>query len=211
MKSNKYLNIAQHYENCLNKFGDNNNGVDWPNIEDVDKRHKIMYDVINFAPSFLEKPTLLDFGCGAGHFLKYLNEFKLINNLSYSGIDISEKFIELCKKKFPNSNFLKVDILQEEFNYEFDFIVLNGVFTEKRDLSFDEMFEFFSNILSIVFKKANVGVAFNVMSKAVDWEREDLFHLPADTLINFMTKELSRNFIIRNDYGLYEYTTYIYK
>ena len=55
------------------------------------------------------------------------------------------------------------------------------------------------------------GVAFNVMSKAVDWEREDLFHLPADLLIDFLTKKLTRNFIIRNDYGLYEYTTYIYK
>lgn len=49
------------------------------------------------------------------------------------------------------------------------------------------------------------------MSKDVDWEREDLFHLSLDELSNFLTKEVSRNFIIRNDYGLYEYTTYLYK
>ncbi len=29
-------------------------------------------------------------------------------------------------------------------------------------------------------------------------------------LVNFLTRELSRHFIIRNDYGLYEYTTYLY-
>ena len=73
------------------------------------------------------------------------------------------------------------------------------------------MFEYFQKLIAATFAKANVGIAFNVMSKAVDWEREDLFHMPADLLIQFMAKKLSRNFIIRNDYGLYEYTVYLYK
>ena len=47
--------------------------------------------------------------------------------------------------------------------------------------------------------------------KQVDWEKDFLFHLPLDTLAFFLTKELTRNFIIRNDYGLYEYTVYLYK
>jgi hypothetical protein len=66
-------------------------------------------------------------------------------------------------------------------------------------------------MLTKVFAKANKGIAFNVMSKAVQWERDDLFHVPADRLIGFLTEKLTRNFIIRNDYGLYEFTTYIYK
>ena len=49
------------------------------------------------------------------------------------------------------------------------------------------------------------------MSKHVDWEREDLFHLSFDELGSFLKEEISRNFTIRNDYGLYEYTVYIYK
>jgi hypothetical protein len=49
------------------------------------------------------------------------------------------------------------------------------------------------------------------MSKHVDWEREDLFHLPFDRLTSFLTNRLSRHFVIRHDYGLYEYTTYVYK
>ena len=73
------------------------------------------------------------------------------------------------------------------------------------------MFSFFSNALSILFKKTKIGIAFNLMSKHVDYEREDLFHVAHDELANFLTKNLSRNYIIRNDYGLYEYTTYLYK
>ena len=78
-------------------------------------------------------------------------------------------------------------------------------------MSFEEMWEYFTTMLSTVYKYADKGIALNVMSKAVSWEREDLFHLPADMLIEYLTKNLTRNFIIRNDYGLYEYTTYIYK
>ena len=88
---------------------------------------------------------------------------------------------------------------------------MNGVFTEKRELSFDEMFDYFRKILIVVFSKSNIGIAFNVMSKEVDWERDDLFHLPINILINFTTKNLSRKYAIKNDYGLFEYTMYVYK
>ena len=73
------------------------------------------------------------------------------------------------------------------------------------------MFSYFKQLSTRVFKYAAVGMAFNVMSKHVDWEREDLFHLPFDTLAEFVRKELTRNFVFRNDYGLYEYTTYVYR
>ena len=73
------------------------------------------------------------------------------------------------------------------------------------------MWDYFQRLVTLVFSSVEKGMAFNVMSKAVDWEREDLFHLSTDLLIDFLTKKLSRNFIIRNDYGLYEYTVYLYK
>ena len=62
-----------------------------------------------------------------------------------------------------------------------------------------------------VFEKARVGIAFNVMSKHVDWERDDLFHLPFDVLAGFLRRELSRHYVFRANYGLYEYTTYVYR
>ena len=73
------------------------------------------------------------------------------------------------------------------------------------------MLDYFKQLVKAVFSKARKGLAFNVMSKDVDWERDDLFHLSFDELSKFLTEEVSRNFVIRNDYGLYEYTVYIYK
>jgi len=209
MDGKKYLSIVSHYESCLEQYGDTHLGVDWPKKEDADIRYRVMLEVIK-----QEMPgsiRLLDFGCGASHLYEYILK-QNIRNIEYSGLDLSEKFIELSRSKFPANNYYCLDILEEDSSIaNFDYVIMNGVFTEKRELSFDEMFSYFKQVLSTMFGKTNVGIAFNVMSKHVDWEREDLFHLPFDTLADFLTKELTRNFVIRNDYGLYEYTTYVYK
>jgi len=155
--------------------------------------------------------TLLDFGCGASHLYEYMLKNR-IEKIEYSGLDISEKFVELSRSKFPLNSYYCMDILEKYADIpDFDYIVMNGVFTEKCRLSFEEMFAYLQAVLSRVFEKARVGIAFNVMSKQVEWERDDLFHLPLDLLADFLTKKISRNFVIRNDYGLYEYTTYVYK
>jgi SAM-dependent methyltransferase len=208
--SDKYKLIAQHYEGCLEKHGDTHLGVDWPKPEDVYKRYKVMLDVIKFREEN-KKIKLLDFGCGTAHLNEYILENKM-TQIEYAGLDISPKFVEVAKAKFPQLNFYCMDLLKDDSGLPlFDYIVMNGVFTEKRELTFDEMFSFFKELILKVFSHAKCGIAFNTMSKAVDWERDDLFHMPADLLINFLTKNLTRHFVIRNDYGLYEFTTYVYK
>jgi SAM-dependent methyltransferase len=206
-----YSSIVKHYEECLEKHGDTYLGVDWPKLEDVNTRYQIMLDIMYYNKDVSKERSLLDFGCGASHLYDYMIS-NSINNLKYTGLDISPKFIALSEEKYPHNKYFCLDMIKEGgLLPHFDYIVMNGVFTEKRDLSFDEMFEYFKILLTAVFEKADKGLAFNTMSKAVQWERWDLFHMPADLLIDFITKNLTRNFIIRNDYGLYEYTTYIYK
>jgi cyclopropane fatty-acyl-phospholipid synthase-like methyltransferase len=209
MNSKKYRDIVSHYESCLDKYGDSPLGVDWPKPKDVDKRYQVMLDVIKHdQPDHIR---LLDFGCGASHLYEYIRKNNL-SSIEYSGLDLSEKFIKLSKRKFPQIEYYCVDILDENVDIpSFDYIVMNGVFTEKCSLSFDEMFDYFKKVVEKIFAKAEKGIAFNVMSKQVDWEREDLFHLPLDLLADFLTRNISRNFVIRNDYGLYEYTTYVYR
>ena len=88
---------------------------------------------------------------------------------------------------------------------------MNGVFTEKRDLSYETMFQYFTEMISKIYKHCNKGLAFNVMSKQVDWEVDSLFHVPMKDMEIFLTNNITRDFIIRNDYGLYEYTVYLFK
>jgi dTDP-4-amino-4,6-dideoxygalactose transaminase len=50
------------------------------------------------------------------------------------------------------------------------------------------------------------GLAFNVMSRHVDWEREDLFHASMDDMAALLHSLAGRRVRIRADYGLYEFT-----
>jgi SAM-dependent methyltransferase len=202
-----YLKIAEHYKKCFEDHGDNHLGVDWPKYEDTLTRYKVMLDLINEN----NKVSLLDFGCGLGHLYKFILNKKKENEIIYSGLDINEKFYDHCIKKYPEVNLFLKDININDEIPNFDYIVCNGTFTEKRDLSYEEMFDFMSNTLKTLWLKTNKGIAFNVMSKLVDWERDDLFHVSMDELGLFLKNNLSRNFVIRNDYKLYEYTIYVYK
>ena len=201
-----YLKLAEHYDKCFKEYGDTHFGVDWPKLEDTFKRYDMMLGIIKD-----ELPiTLLDFGCGTASLNAYIKLLK-IKYIKYSGLDINEPFCTTSKLKFPNNDFYCLDILKNNDIPNFDYIVCNGPFTEKRDLSQQEMMEFFTSVIKKLWNKCNKGIAFNLMSKHVDWEREDLFHVSMDELGWFLKNNLSRNFIIRNDYGLYEYTTYVYK
>ena len=205
----KYIEIVEHYESCLAKHGDTHLGVDWPKSQDAQTRYRVMLEVIRSLRPPVVK--LLDFGCGASHLYEYIlaND---IGGIDYIGLDLSPKFVELSRKKFPKNRYICADILEDpDAVPASEYIVMNGVFNEKRGLTFDEMLAYFERTLTAVFAKAQRGIAFNVMSKHLDWEREDLFHLPFDTLARFLIGALTRNFIIRNDYGLYEYTTYVYR
>lgn len=208
-----YIDLVKYYESCFQKYGDNNRGVDWPNEQDAKKRYQIMLDVVKYD-SINEKKdnvSILDFGCGLAHLYGYM----INNNVKYKylGMDMSNEFIKKCKDKYPAIDFFQCDILKERENYNecCDYICINGVFTEKREMKYEEMLSYFKFMIKRLFNMCNRGIVFNVMSKDVDWERDDLFHLPMSELSDFLTKQVSRNFVIRNDYGLYEYTTYVYK
>jgi SAM-dependent methyltransferase len=206
--SAQYHSIIRHYEDCLAQFGDSHRGVDWPNAADAAMRYQVMLDLVRPSP---DTSTLLDFGCGASHLYQFMLEHD-IRGLQYSGLDASPAFCELSKQKYPQNDYFCVDVLAEpERLGEFDYVVMNGVFTEKRDLSFDDMFDYLRRVIALVFSKTRRGMAFNVMSKQVDWERADLFHMPIGDLTDFIAKALSRHYVVRNDYGLYEYTVYVYK
>jgi SAM-dependent methyltransferase len=204
-----YRAIVAHYESCLAQHGDNHRGVDWPNAEDAKKRYRVMLEVVRASDPRPLK--MLDFGCGAGHLLEYLREERR-QDIHYIGLDASAKFIDLSRRKFPEVEFLCADVMAEELTVQdVDYVVMNGVFTEKCSLSFEAMWQHFCSVLRRVFPVARRGIAFNLMSKHVDWERDDLFHVPLDLLAGFIKQELSRNYVMRADYGLYEYTTYVYR
>jgi SAM-dependent methyltransferase len=207
---NEYTKIVNHYEQCFLTHGDNHKGVDWPNQADLDKRFQVAFELTQKHPT--KRMSILDFGCGNGLFVDYLDRHQLLEHVDYTGLDLSPIFIECCQKKYPGLPFICTDVLQTPLAIgKHDYIIMNGVLTEKCSLEFADMWQYAQTLLTALFNQCRIGIAFNVMSAHVDWKRDDLFHLPFDQLAAFLKTNLSRNFTFRNDYGLFEFTTYVYR
>jgi SAM-dependent methyltransferase len=208
MEPKPYLPIIAFCEGWLTKHGDNAFGVGWPR-GDAEVRYRVMLDLIRPSSSPV---TLLDFGCGASHLYEYILK-NGVDWVRYSGLDLSDRFLELSRGKFPDVTYHRVDVLDPAAPPvpSFDYVVMNGIFNYRGALSQEDMFVYLCTLVRRVSELATAGFAFNVMTKQVDWERDDLFHLPVDRLLTFLSREVSRHVVIRHDYGLYEYTAYVYK
>jgi 2-polyprenyl-3-methyl-5-hydroxy-6-metoxy-1,4-benzoquinol methylase len=81
----------------------------------------------------IEKGTrVLDYGCGPGFLLDYLD----LNKVNVTGTDINSEFISFCKAKYQRDRFLEIspdvevttELLKKEFGYEkFDYVILLSI------------------------------------------------------------------------------------
>ena len=134
-----------------------------------------------------------------------------LTGIDYTGLDLSANYLRLAQQKFPETAFYQEDLLNSAIALPVhDYVVMNGVFTFKGNHSEDAMWDYSQKLLTAAWKLSKRGLAFNVMTKYLDWERDDLFHLSLDKIVAFVSDKFSRSFVIRHDYGLYEYTMYIY-
>jgi SAM-dependent methyltransferase len=204
-----YRQIVEESERWLKRYGDRPEGVGWPIAKDAPTRYRVMLELIR--PEHRAGVRLLDFGCGLSHLYEYIRR-EGIAGIQYSGLEISAAYLEISRGKHPDVTFYDIDVLKDDAGLpEFEYVVMNGIFNSRVRMGQEEMFGLVQSLVARVFAHARHGIAFNVMSKQVEWEREDLFHLPMDQLADFLARKVSRHFVMRHDYGLYEYTTYVYR
>ena len=212
MSKKKYQEIGMHYANCLMKHGDSHFGVDWPTEEGAIRRYDVMIEFIMQSIG-KDRVKVLDFGCGLSGLWERIIKLKLEGSVDYWGIDIIQEYVDVSRQKFPDNNYRCIDILAENAPKigEYDYVLLNGLFTQKMSLDNEEMLSFLGDVLVTLFKHTRVGIQFNCMSPLVDFKKDGAFHLDFDTLSSFITAKLSRKFLIRHDIFPYEYFCIIYK
>ena len=88
---------------------------------------------------------------------------------------------------------------------------MNGVLTERQGIARTRMVAMAEAIVAAAFAAARQGIAFNAMSRHVDWERDDLFHWGFDELAAFLTRSVTRHIALRAEYGLYEFTAFAWR
>ena len=67
-------------------------------------------DILYFKPFIKKGDKILDLGCGNGRL------FEIVNGAEYIGVDISEKMIQVAKKRYPQAQFLVTSPLSLPFS-----------------------------------------------------------------------------------------------
>ena len=202
--------IAAACEEDLVRYGETFRGVGYTkSAQEAAERYALMLEVIRDPDHEL---TLLDLGCGLAHLLDFMESRPKYRRLRYVGLDISPKYLAIARTRHPRHEFLLADVLESDASLPtFDYVLLNGVFNYRGTIKNDRMLRYWEQLVTVAFRHCRQGLAFNAMSTLVDWERDDLFHLPFDVMSRFVWRDLSRHFTIRHDYKAFEYVTYVYR
>lgn len=196
------MDIKEHYRNLFNKYGDSYEAAQWSDRVTQEKRFEILCQIDE-----LNGKKILDFGCGTGDLATYLHKKGIV--VDYTGVDIVDELLECAKQKHPNHRFSKLEDIQ---GMKFDYILISGVFNNK----INNNVQFYKNTLSSLKVLCKYGIAFNMLSKYVDFYDEGLFYEYPENIFKYSKENLTPYVVIRNEYNLkenvipFEFTTYLY-
>lgn len=80
---------------------------------------RVMFKNIDFK----ENEKILEIGPGVGNMLKIFDGY----GLNITAIELSEKMSKICQTRVPRANIINKDVLECEFNYQFDYIFMSVV------------------------------------------------------------------------------------
>nr|VFJ94461.1 MAG: Methyltransferase domain-containing protein [Candidatus Kentron sp. LFY] len=207
--SHKYVSeiLSDHYRKTFREYGATSKGVDWGDKECSAKlRQEVMLEVIKKNN---QHSTILDVGCGYGALADAIQEKQL--SLSYTGIDIVHEMVREGKRRHPNYSFVCGDILNTDMG-KYDYVVCNGILTQKLKTSILEMNEFAQSLVKLMYGICKIGIAFNLMTTYVNFQRDNLYYRNPSEMLSWCMSELTPHVRLNCAYDLwYEYTVYLYK
>lgn len=207
-----YKSLIKLVEGFFETHGDTHQGLGYPKPDGFHERFRVFLDVMNFGPRRDGPAKILDIGCATGCVLDEIKSSGR-SGILYRGVDLSAAMIKTARAKHPEADFVLGDPfdLKEVWADTPDYVILGGLFQCRLQMNQEQMTDYMVRMLRLAFHHCRYGLVFNVMSEHVDWKRDDLFHVPFDRMADILHANLSRNYIFRADYGLYEYATYVYK
>jgi SAM-dependent methyltransferase len=200
--------LGEHYAEIFSAHGPTSEGVDWgPDEAKAFLRYDKMLNVTDFANG--KRASLLDVGCGYGGLRQFAAAKKI--DLDYTGIDVAANMIEWAQANLPAESFIHGDILDYKFDREFDYVVCNGILTQKLETSDIDMDQFTARLIRRMFSLCTIGVAFNIMTTKVNYTVNNLYYRNPAELFSWCLNEITPHIKLDHSYPLYEYTVYLYR
>jgi cyclopropane fatty-acyl-phospholipid synthase-like methyltransferase len=158
-----------------------------------------------------ESFTIHEVGCGLGHLGEFLE--RRYPEAVYSGSDISPKFVEHCRNRFPDREFHLRDVSAGPVDERYDFLATSGLFNPRLQTPPAEWQRFVFTILEAMYRMAIKGLAVNFLTTYHDPDHAsaDMHYQDPRELSDFVVSRLSRHFSLDAAGPLYEYTLCVYR
>ena len=162
-----WLQLNLRTRGRVSENGDQYRAVGWV----TEHLQTIRFEVMS-AVGDIRGASILDVGCGVGHYLDWLNANGFVGD--YIGLEVQEPMVEIARKNHPKESFPRAsfefgDFLNNPAEYEADYVVASGIFP-LADL------ELLRLTVEAMFDRARIGVAFNCLSAFTPRREPDHFH-----------------------------------
>lgn len=205
--SKKILNkVNQYYSERVQEHGPTSKGVDWNGKASHFLRFDQLSKVIQEKTDF----SILDYGCGYGSFIEYLNENKSIK-YNYLGFDISEDMLVHAKQNYDEKH---IHFINSLVNIKpVDYTIASGVFNVKLDSNQNDWEDYIKKTLKIIDGCSIKGFSFNILTSFSDesHKKDYLFYADPMYYFKYCKEHFSRNVALLHDYDLYEFTIIVRK
>lgn len=196
--------IKELYDQNLDHYGIDPRSVGWPTPESQELRFNKLLSMVDTSQPF----TLNELGCGYGELYKYTKKYNYPLSL-YRGYDISKKMLDAGASYIQSE---KVTWIQgAKIDRIADYTTTSGIFNVKFDHQQVSWENYIKHTLKNMFDHSSKAISFNLLTKYVDFEAENLYYADPSYFFDFCKKNLSRYVTLLHDYPLYEWTIIIRK
>ncbi len=150
MASSDNLTPTGIYSEAFKEYGESPKALHWTSYRSQAVRFKVLVDDLN-----IEGKTILDAGCGLGDVIPYLYAKSL--DFSYLGVDQSQAFITVAKKRYEGENFMVLNPFEKPAG-KFDIVISSGVMNA--DIS--DWLNIRKLMITVLFEQSKEVLAFNM-------------------------------------------------
>ena len=146
--------IHAHYDHRFSAENANYKVLDWASPASQRRRFEVLAENV-----VLRGLSILDVGCGLGDLLAFIQQSGM--EVQFTGVDILDKMVEHCRKRFDSARFVQADIFSDDaFSPgEFDLVFVSGAF----NLDLGNNLEFLPKAIGRLMKLSRRYVAFNLL------------------------------------------------
>lgn len=186
------------YNRRLIKYGYNPKTLGW-----IKGRQGIRFSTL-VSIGNINNSSVLDIGCGFGDLYGFLKYKKL--RFSYLGLELNPNLIEYGTEQYPKADFRVFDIVKDDIDKKYDWVIISGLFNFKRKLPY----QFIEFVLRKAFNCCRRGVAADFMTTYVDFKNKDANYVNPEKIMK-VCKQITTRITLRQDYMPYEFCIYLYK